>query len=264
MTERVLTEIREHIAHVRLNRAERHNGLDLPMFEGIVAAAETLRERSDVRVVVLSGQGKSFCAGLDFQAFMADAANNRRLLERPADKPYNIAQAVSFVWTELPVPVVAALHGAVFGGGMQIALGADIRIAAPDLRMSVMEIEYGLVPDMGLTQSLPRLVPADVAKELTFTGRVVSAEEAKALGLVTRLSADPLRDAMELAGQIAARSPHAIRHAKRLLRDSYGMTPHASFELETDLQLELLGSPNQLEAVRAKLTKSAATFKDPE
>jgi enoyl-CoA hydratase/carnithine racemase len=264
MTERVVTEIREHVAHVRLNRPERHNGLDLAMFEGIAAAADALAARADVRAVVLSGQGKSFCAGLDFQAFMADPVGNKRLLERPAGKPYNIAQAVSWKWAEFPVPVIAALHGAVYGGGLQIALGADIRIAAPDLRMSVMEIEYGLVPDMGLTQTLPRLVPADVAMELTFTGRIVSADEAKVLGLVTRLSADPLSDALDLARQIAARSPHAIRHAKRLLRESHGMNPQQSFALETDLQLELLGSANQLEAVRAKLTKSPASFKDPE
>jgi enoyl-CoA hydratase/carnithine racemase len=264
MAERVITEVREHVAHVRLNRPDRHNGLDLAMFEGIVAAAEALRERSDVRVVVLSGEGKSFCAGLDFQAFMADAANNRRLLERPADKPYNIAQAVSFIWTELPVPVIAALHGAVFGGGLQIALGADIRVASHDVRMSVMEIEYGLVPDMGLTQTLPRLVPADVAKELTFTGRIVDGDEAKTLGLVTRVTDDALDEAMAMASQIAARSPHAIRHGKRLLRDSYGLSPRESFELETRLQFELLGSPNQLEAVRARLTKSEPSFKDPD
>jgi enoyl-CoA hydratase/carnithine racemase len=264
MTERVVTEIRDHVAHVRLNRADRHNGLDLPMFEGIVAAADSIRSRNDVRVVVLSGAGKSFCAGLDFQAFMADPVGNRRLLDRAEGKPYNIAQAVSWVWAELPVPVIAALHGAVFGGGLQIALGADLRVASSDVRMSVMEIEYGLVPDMGITQSLPRLVPADVAKELTFTGRIVQGEEAKALGLVTRLAEHPLESAMDLAAQIAARSPHAIRHGKRLLRDSYGMSPHESFKLETELQLELLGSPNQLEAVRAKLTKSQAAFKDPD
>ncbi|NLY95103.1 MAG: enoyl-CoA hydratase, partial [Myxococcales bacterium] len=187
MTERVLVEIHEHVAHVRLHRPDRHNGLDLAMFEGIVAAADSLAARGDVRAVVLSGEGKSFCAGLDFQSFMTDPSNNRRLLERPEGEVANLAQAVSWKWTALPVPVVAALHGAVFGGGLQIALGADVRIASRDVRMSVMEIEYGLVPDMGLTQTLPRLVRADVARELAFTGRVVEAEEAAAIGLVTRL-----------------------------------------------------------------------------
>lgn len=263
MTERVLVEIHEHVAHVRLHRPDRHNGLDLAMFEGIVAAADSLAARGDVRAVVLSGEGKSFCAGLDFQSFMTDPSNNRRLLERPEGEVANLAQAVSWKWTALPVPVVAALHGAVFGGGLQIALGADVRIASRDVRMSVMEIEYGLVPDMGLTQTLPRLVRADVARELAFTGRVVEAEEAAAIGLVTRLADDPLDEAMALARSIASRSPDAVRRAKRLLRDSHGMSPAESFALETSLQLELLGTPNQLEAVRARLTKSPASFRDP-
>lgn len=264
MTERVITEIQGRVAHVRLNRPDRHNGLDLAMFEAIVAAARALHDRQDVRAVVLSGEGKSFCAGLDFKAFMADPEGNRRLLERPEGKPYNIAQAVSWVWAELPVPVVAALHGAVFGGGLQIALGADVRVASPDARMSVMEIEYGLVPDMGITQTLPRLVRADVAKELTFTGRVIQAEEARELGLVTRVSSEPLEEARALAEHIAGRSPHAIRHAKRLYREAEGASPHESFALETELQLELLGSPNQLEAVRARMTRSEPSFRDPE
>jgi enoyl-CoA hydratase/carnithine racemase len=162
------------------------------------------------------------------------------------------------------VPVIAALHGNCLGGGAQIALGADIRIAAPDLRLSVMEIRWGLIPDMGLTQSLPRLVGADVAKELTFSGRIVEAEEARELGLVTRIEAEPLLRARELAAEIADRSPDAIRRAKLLLERAPALPPAEALALEERLQRELLGTPNQLAAVRAGLGGEPATFSDPE
>ncbi|HJK99832.1 MAG TPA: crotonase/enoyl-CoA hydratase family protein [Polyangiaceae bacterium LLY-WYZ-15_(1-7)] len=262
--ERVLTDFADGVAHVRLNRPDKRNGLDLAMFEGLVAAGEALRTRSDVRAVVLSGEGKAFCAGLDFKAFMAAPQVKEKLLERPADRPANLAQAVGWIWREVPVPVIAAIHGPCFGGGLQIALGADLRYATPDAQLSVMEIRYGLVPDMGASKTLLDLVPLDVAKELTFTGRVLSGEEAKALGLVTRVEADPLAAALETAKTIASKSPHAIRAGKALYEQAPSLDVRAAFELETELQVALLGSPNQLEAVMASMQKRAPRFADVE
>ena len=144
------------------------------------------------------------------------------LLERDGDRLANFAQRVGYDWSLVPAPVIAAIHGNCFGGGLQIALGADIRIAAPDAKLSIMEIKWGLVPDMGITQTLPRLVPIDVAKELTFSGRIVSGSDALALGLVTRNSDDPLASALALADEIAQKSPDAVRAAKRALRRDMG------------------------------------------
>ncbi len=175
----------------------------------------------------------------------------------------NLAQRVAYDWTQLPVPVIAAIHGVCFGGGLQIALGADIRIAAPDAKLSVMEIRWGLVPDMAITQTLPRLVRMDVAKELVFTGRRVSGEEAQELGLVTSVADDPLAAARALAADIAGRSPDAIRAGKRLLQEAWLAEPAAALLLESELQTALIGSPNQLAAVTAGLTKEPGEFVDP-
>lgn len=265
MTRRVKVTIEDGVADVRLSRPDKRNGLDLPMFEGLVAAGERVRDDRAVRAVVLSGEGKSFCAGLDFPAFLAMGGEaGQRLLRRPEGTPANIAQRVAWIWREVPVPVVAAIHGHAYGGGLQIALGADIRIVAPDAKLSVMEIRYGLVPDMGMSQTLLRLVRHDVAKELVFTGRIVGGEEAVALGLCTRTSDDPLADATALAREIASKSPHAIRAGKALMEAAVTMDAAASFLLETELQLGLLGSPNQLEAVQASMGGRAPTFADPE
>lgn len=262
--QRVAIEIKDHVAEVRLTRGDKHNALDSPMFHGIVAAAERLRSEPGVRAVVLHGEGPSFCSGLDIAGFMADPSATTDYLERSNGDLANFVQRVSYDWSLVPVPVIAAIHGACFGGGLQLALGADIRIAAPDARLSVMEIRWGLVPDMGITQTLPRLVRADVAKELTFSGRRVSGEEAHALGLVTRIAADPLGAARELAAEIADKSPHAIRAAKRLFDQSSSASPADALLLETELQKVLLGSPNQLAAMTAGATRQPAVFADPE
>jgi enoyl-CoA hydratase/carnithine racemase len=184
------------------------------------------------------------------------------LLQRD-DGPDNLAQRTAYVWKTAPMPVVAALRGVAFGGGCQIALACDLRIAAPDTRMSVMEIKYGLIPDMALTQTLPDLVAPDVAKELTLTGRIVDAAEAQALGLITRIADDPLASALELARDIARRSPEATRAAKRLLNEAWRAHPRASLALEEELQRTLLGSLNQIEAVTASLEQRAPNFEDP-
>lgn len=263
---RVLTTIADHVAHVRLNRPDKRNGLDPAMFEALIAAGEEVRADASVRCVVLSGEGKAFCAGLDWMAFMqlgAEAAP--RLLARDeAASPANVAQRVGWIWAECPVPVIAAVHGVAFGGGLQIALGADIRLVAPDAQLSVMEIKYGLVPDMGASKTLLRVVRSDVAKELTFTGRIVGGEEAVRLGLATRVEADPLAAALELARTIAQQSPHAIRAGKRLYDEAPGLSTLEAFRLESELQVGLLGSPNQMEAVQAVMTKRAPTYRDVE
>lgn len=263
-SERVLVSVEQHVAHVRLNRPDKRNGLDLAMFEALAAAGDRLGREPGVRAVVLSGEGPAFCAGLDWGAFLeagADAAE--RLLARPDGRPDNLAQRVSRTWAELPVPVIAALHGVAFGGGLQIALGADLRYAHPATQLSVMEIRYGLIPDMGLSTLLPGLVRGDVARELLFTGRRVSGEEGAALGLVTRACEDPLAAALETARTIAAQAPRAVRAAKRLLDGSRGLDVAAALRLESDLQRTLLATPEQMEAVMAAMEKRAAAFDDP-
>lgn len=264
LVDRVLVDGQGAVAHVRLNRPDKRNGLDLPMFEGLVAAGKALAADPSVRAVVLSGEGKAFCAGLDFMAFMSSAGAAPRLLAERGESPANLAQRVGWVWREVPAPVICAVHGVCFGGGLQIALGADLRYVHPEAQLSVMEIKWGLVPDMGASKTLLSVVPLDVAKELTFTGRVVSGEEAARLGLATRVEADPLAAALEAARSIASKSPHAIRAAKRLYEAAPSLGVREAFELETELQLGLLGSKNQLEAVQANFEKRAPVFVDPE
>ena len=266
MSDLVTVSIAEGLADIRFNRPDKHNSLTLEMFDAINAAAAALGDNPAVRVAVLSGNGPSFCAGLDFSIMAhmlkgpAEArAVTERLLARDG-RPDNCAQRAAVAWKNAPVPVIAALHGAAFGGGCQIALGADMRIAAPDTRLSVMEIKYGLIPDMGLTQTLPALVRLDVAKELTLTGRIVDAEEALQLGLVTRISAEPLAAAFDLARSIAGRAPHAVRAAKRLLNEAWRADATTGLALEEALQRTLLGSPEQVEAVTASMQKREPKF----
>ena len=241
--ERVRIEIADGVADARMVRADKHNGLDGRMFTSLIAAIEQLAGDDELRAVVLSGDGPSFCAGLDFKSFTSDGGPN--LLERPDGELANFAQKVAYGWRELPVPVIAALHGACFGGGLQIALGADIRIAAPDTRLSAMEIVHGLIPDMSITQTLPRLVGDDVARELVYTGRKVEAAEALELGLITRIADDPEAAARRLAAEIAERPPAAVRRAKRLLNEAPDLAAAEALELETELQRELLAHMGQ-------------------
>lgn len=267
MSDRVTITFNDHVADVRLNRPEKINALDSAMFEGLFAAGAAIAKDKSVRCAVLSGNGRGFCAGLDFASFMAmgsggGAREGRTLLDRPAGSPANYAQQAAYVWTSLPIPVIAAVHGVAFGGGLQIALGADIRIVAPDAQFSVMEIKWGLIPDMTGTQTLRHLVRLDVAKELTYTGRIVGGTEAVTLGLATRTSAQPLEDAMALAREIAGKSPDAIRSGKRLLNASVALSTEEGLKLEEQLQVALIGSPNQIEAVQANMMKRAPQFAD--
>jgi enoyl-CoA hydratase/carnithine racemase len=260
---RVGVEVSDHVAVVTLTRADKHNALDVAMFEAIVGAADRLAGEPGVRAVVLHGAGPSFCSGLDVVSIMAAGNGLDGLVERVRGEVPNWFQRAAHAWLELPMPVIAALHGNCLGGGLQIALGADIRIAAPSTRLSVMEVKWGLVPDMSITRTLPRLVGIDVAKELTFTGRVFDGEEGARLGVVTRVSDDPLAAARELAAEIAGRSPDAVRAAKRLYDESWTGDAQRTLALEAELQLGLIGSPNQLAAVAAGFSKEPAEFVDP-
>jgi enoyl-CoA hydratase/carnithine racemase len=263
---RVVTTIENHVAEVRLNRPEKRNGLDLPMFEALIAAGEAIAKDRTVRAVVLSGEGKSFCAGLDWMSFLelGEAGQNALLSRDETKSPANVAQRAAWVWAECPMPVIAAVHGVAFGGGLQLALGADIRLLAPDAQLSVMEIKYGLIPDMSASKTLLSVVRLDVAKELLFTGRIVGSDEAVRIGLGTRIEEDPRTAALALARSIALQSPHAIRGGKRLLDAVEGLSTAERFRMETDIQLGLLGSPNQVEAVSSVMTKRGPTFRDPE
>jgi enoyl-CoA hydratase/carnithine racemase len=263
-TERVTVTLTGGVADVRLNRPEKRNALDPAMFEALVAAGERLKTEPGLRAVVLSGNGPDFCAGLDFASFDAMRAGERLTATAklpPSDGPAQATgQRAAYVWTELPVPVIAAVHGNALGGGLQITLGADVRFVAPDARLSVLEVAWGLIPDMTGTQLLPELVGRDVAKELIFTGRIVSGEEAVRIGLATRSELDPLTAALAMAKEIAAHSPHAIRAAKRLLNLAGRCDIASGFTAEQQEIRALIGSANQVEAVTARFEKRNPTF----
>ena len=253
------------VADVRLTRADKMNALDPEMFSALVETADLLAKDTSLRSVVLSGDGPSFCAGLDFMSFRGMADGDSASVDLTAteeDRITHFAQQAVFGWTELPVPVIAAVTGHALGGGIQLALGADIRIVHPEAKMSVLEIRWGLIPDMTGTQMLVDLVGVDVAKELTFTGRMVSGAEAKELGLATKLSDNPHHDALELAAEIATKSPQAIRAAKRLLAEAARFDRATNFERERVEIARLLGSPNQSEAVAAYFEKRVPRFTD--
>jgi enoyl-CoA hydratase/carnithine racemase len=261
--ERVRIDVAGGVADVRLTRGDKHNGLDWAMFEALGEAIDEIAAAGPaVRVVLLSGEGPSFCAGLDFKSFMAGgtaADLAARGFARRDGEVANLAQRTTLGWRELPVPVVAALRGACFGGGLQLALAADLRIADHSVRMAIMEVRYGLVPDMGLSQTIIPLVRPDLARELAYTGRVVDAQEALALGLVTRLADDARAAARVVAEEIAAHSPEAIRGIKRLAREAWGRPPAEALRLEAELQKSLLGTPAQLEAVTRALMGRATS-----
>jgi enoyl-CoA hydratase/carnithine racemase len=268
--DRVRISVEGGVADVRLVRADKLNALDDAMFEALAHAGERLSQDRAVRAVVLSGEGRAFCAGLDMGNFRHLSEGRKDQVvggrEGLVSRTHGIAnrgQYVAWVWREIPVPVIAAIHGVAFGGGLQIALGCDMRYVAPDAKMSVMEIKWGLVPDMGGTQLLWRLAREDIVRELVFTGRILSGEEALTLGLATRVCIDPRAEALAAAKLVATQSPHAIRAAKRLLNDAPLAGPAEGLLAESLEEDRLIGSPNQVEAVRANLEKRAPAFIDP-
>ncbi|WP_116132373.1 crotonase/enoyl-CoA hydratase family protein [Tropicimonas sp. IMCC34043] len=243
------------VAQVWLNRPDKKNALTLEMLDDLVAAGRALAKQPGLRAIVLAGEGGDFCSGLDtgvLESLAGDLDRVKGDMLTPADPSgANRFQLPATIWQTLPVPVIAALEGVCFGGGAQIALGADFRIAHPDALISIMEGKWGLIPDMGISQSLPRLLSADRAMELILTARVLRSTEAQQLGLITRLSDAPVEEALRFAEALAGRSPEAIRAGKRLVETIYSGNAITELRLEAELQAALIGTPNQIEAVSA-------------
>ena len=271
MNDRVTVDIKGGVADVRLVRVDKMNALDDAMFSALIETGERLKREPGLRAVVLSGEGRAFCAGLDTSNFAAMASGERGggqgsagalvTANRTAGGS-NRAQHAVMVWREIPVPVIAAVHGVAFGGGYQLQLSADLRFVRPDAKLSVLEIKWGLIPDMAGMALLRGLVRDDVARELTYSGRIFSGEEALAMGLATRVCEDPREEALAFAREVAGKNPDAIRAGKRLLNLMADGDQHAILVEESVEQTALIGSPNQVEAVRASLEKRAPNFVD--
>lgn len=268
MPELVIVTIENHVADVRFNRPEKYNALSFDMITAMADAIDRLSKENAVRAVVISGEGKGFCAGLDFENFAAlqsqQGGRLGNLAQRHGNRITNIFQHIAYGWKQLPMPVIAAIHGVALGGGCQIALGADIRYCTPDARLSIMEMKWGLIPDMSATQTIRDLVSIDVAKELIFTGKTIRGEEAGRLRLVTRVCENPHEEAMALAGQIASQNPAAVRAAKKLLNEVWHGDSARALLMESEVEMTLLGTPNQLEAIAANFEKRAPVFRDHE
>lgn len=268
--DRVTIRIEDGVADVRFNRADKMNALDDAQFEGILKAGERLKNEKGVRVVVLSGEGKAFCAGLDMGNFGKMADGSRKQGESSAGGTLNgrthgeanRAQYAALVWREIPVPVIAAVHGVAFGGGFQVMLGSDIRYVAPDTKLSIMEIKWGLVPDMAGFELMRHLVREDILRELTYSGRIFSGEEAFQYGFATRVVANPQEEAFKLAREIASKNPDAIRADKRIFNLAAKGNSADILLAESDEQIKLIGTPNQVEAVMSNMQKRAAVYKD--
>ena len=266
LSDRVTIEIADGVAQVTLNRPDKLNALDPAMFEAIIAAGEGLSQTAGLRAVVLAGAGKGFCAGLDkvsFEAMVGGGAGQH--FADIVTRTHGIANAwqqAAYVWRTLPVPVIAAIHGVAFGGVFQIALGADIRYVAPEVRLSIMEIKWGLVPDMSGIALARELARSDVVRELAMTGRIFSGADALTYGFATSLHADPLAAARSTAKEIAARGPEAVRAIKRLMNFASDADAAAILLAESKEQAALIGSRNQIEAVRAGMEGRAGRFAD--
>lgn len=266
MSELLKVNIAGHIADVRFNRPDKYNALSFDLIDAVAGTIDRLAKEPGLRVAVISGEGKSFCAGLDIENFAAIQSGEKRfpnLADRYQNHISNLFQHIAYGWKELPVPVIAAIHGVAFGGGLQIAMGADIRFCTPEAKFSIMEMRWGLIPDMSVTQTLRDVVSIDVAKELIFTGKTISGEEALRLKLVTHVCDKPYEDAMALAKEIASKNPDAIRAAKKLLNEVWHGDSARGLMMESELMTTLIGSPNQMEAVAAQFTKRPPNFKDP-
>jgi enoyl-CoA hydratase/carnithine racemase len=266
LKDRVVVTFAESVAEVRLDRPEKLNALDSAMFEALAEAGERLQRLPGLRAVVLYGAGRGFSAGLDMASFASIASGRREGLmadlEERTHGIANLAQAAAFVWREAPVPVVAAVHGVAFGGGFQIALGADVRYVAPNAKLSILEIKWGLVPDMGGVALMRELARGDVIRELAFTGRQFSGEEALRYGFATAVHDDPLDAARRTAREIADKSPNAVRALKRLLNASADLDTAAVLIAESREQAGVIGGPNQIEAIRAGVEGRLPRFED--
>jgi len=262
MNDRVKTELRDGVAYVTLNRGDKFNGLDWDMLQGLVAAARRLRQESGVRAVILQGDGPAFCAGLDFGSFSKTPLRALQGFLKYGVKSTNLFQEACWCWRELPVPVLAVLHGRCYGGGMQLALAADFRFATPDCELSILEAKWGLIPDMTGTVTLRELVPIDVAKRLTMTGASFSGTEAKAMNLVTEVAADPLAAAQALVEEIKTRSPDSVAASKALFQQTWALPPAAAFAVESRFQRLLILGRNHKIARTANFKKQTPQFVD--
>jgi enoyl-CoA hydratase/carnithine racemase len=263
MSDVLTISVQEHVAQVALNRPDKLNAVNFELLEALGATAGSLASNPSVRAVVLTGVGDNFCSGIDTSVFAGGEASLSPAMFAPGESsPANFFQRAAYAWRELPVPVICAIRGAAFGAGLQIALGADLRIAAPDTRMSIMEIKWGLVPDMAITTTLRDIMAADVAKDLAWSGRILDADEALRLGLLTAIHDDPLSMAMDKAAAIAARSPEAVRGIKKLFNAGWRTQDADALQLEAKLQAAIIGSPNQAEAVMANVEGRAPVFGD--
>jgi enoyl-CoA hydratase/carnithine racemase len=265
MNERVSITIENYVADVRLTRADKMNALDPAMFQGIITAGEELAAMQGVRAVVLSGEGRSFCAGLDMESMTGGGASASGGIKSLTDRTHgnaNTFQQVAMLWRKLPMPVIAAVHGVCFGGGLQIASGADIRVVAPDARMAVMEMKWGLIPDMGGYALWRNMVREDVLRELTYTNREFSGADSLELGFATYVDENPHARAMAIALEIANRNPEAMREAKALFNEYADLDEDAILMAESVRQSRVIRTPNQIEAVMSQMLKRTPNFKD--
>lgn len=260
MSERVTTEIRDNIAHVTMTRPDKLNGLDLEMLRGLVTAARDIRRRRDVRAVVLRGAGEAFCAGLDFASVGKHPVHLVRAFLRLPGSATNLFQEACWAWRKLPVPVVAVVHGRCYGGGLQLALAADFRVATPDCELSVLEAKWGLVPDMTATVTLRELVGMDVAKRLTMTGEAFTGRRAAELGLATSAHEEPDAAVDELVGALVTRSPDSVAATKALFHRTRHVSPRRAFRVESRIQRQLMTRKNHKIARKAGMTREPPRF----
>ncbi|OUS23858.1 enoyl-CoA hydratase [Thalassotalea sp. 42_200_T64] len=251
--QRVTVEIQEQIAFVRLSRADKHNAIDMEMFHALDKVSKNLAKDLTIRAVIVSGDGEDFCSGLDVKSVMKNKANIASLLFKLWPGSSNLAQRVSSNWRKIPVPVIFAIHGRCWGGGMQIALGGDFRIVDKNASLSIMEARWGLIPDMGGNIALRELMPIDMAKELAMTGKVINAEQAKQYGLVTHISDDVPEKALELAKEICARSPDSVAAVKKLYNQNWTLASWKMLAKESYYQLKIILGKNQKVAITKQL-----------
>ncbi|HYN30727.1 MAG TPA: crotonase/enoyl-CoA hydratase family protein [Dermatophilaceae bacterium] len=260
MASLVTCTVADGVAQVRLARPEKLNALTLQTLDELVATARDLRRDRTLRAVVLGGEGDAFCAGLDFATVLRDPGGVARAFVPRPWRGTNTFQEACWAWRRLPVPVLAAVHGHCYGGGLQVALAADFRITTPDARWSVMEARWGLVPDMSGARALAQLVGIDVAKRLTMTAEVVSGEEAVRLGLATEVAEDPYAAADRLVAALRERSPDSVAATKRLFERTWGRGERRTFARERLEQARLLAGRNTEVARRAAMSRETPAY----
>ena len=251
----VLLDIQDNIAIVTLNRPNKYNGLDWAMFSNIIRTIKILRKNKNIRAVILRGNGPAFCSGLDVMSIKKNPLFLLKLLIKPGMTISNAAQNVSYLWRKLPIPVIAVTHGKCYGGGLQIAMGADFRFSTPDCEFSILEAKWGLIPDMAGMLAWREVLRGDVLRDLTYTGRLVQADEAQKIGLITRIEDDPMQAALDYAKEITAHSPDSVAASKLLINHIWTANDKSVLKMETKLQKKVLGRWNQQAAASRNISK---------